>query len=192
MNCQICKKEPVTWSWQPDGPDPDPRKAFVLPGNHYHHFLVVKVCDHCKEAIQAGSTVGFIHQKQRYIHRDGQHIELAPSEEDRPDFYQADPHTDLWHGGTSSWRPDGTGTCTMICRDVLMSWEVHDTVALVSDPDLAELFLTAPQLLKCAEALQAIEHAGTMTPSLLAKAQEALADLEHARRVNAAPLGGSQ
>ncbi|MDQ6660198.1 MAG: hypothetical protein M3Z24_04445 [Chloroflexota bacterium] len=94
----------------------------------------------------------------------------------------ADPHTELWNGGTTAWNADGTGSCTMICRD---TEEGHDIVALVAAPQLAELFLLAPPLLMCSEVLAELvaeQRARGEPPNQ--KAMKALAALDWARTMN--------
>ncbi len=184
MRCQICKAEEVTWSWQPLGPDQDVKKAFVLPGSHHRAFPVVKVGDACKKSIQAGVETTYTYKHQQYT------ANKAP----RPAFYPVDPHTDLWHGGTGVWNSDGTGECTLICRDIEgVPGESHDIVALVVDPMLAQLFLTAPQLLACAEVLRTIydDQRIALGPheEVVAKA---LGNLNWAREVNATKKPGEE
>lgn len=147
MRCQICEAEEITWAWQPLGPDQDVKKAFVLLGSHTRGFPVVKVGDACKKSIQAGVETTYTYKHRQY----------TANQATRPAFYPADIHTDLWHGGTGSWNSDGTGECTLICRDIEgVPNETHDIVALVVDPMLAELLIVAPQLLTCAEILRKI------------------------------------
>jgi uncharacterized protein YlaI len=47
--CKICKQREAIWACQPYGPDED--TTFTTLGSHYRGFLVVAVCDECKERI---------------------------------------------------------------------------------------------------------------------------------------------
>lgn len=145
--CSICKTEEITWTFQPLGPGEDAKTAFVLPGSHYRGFPAIGVCYACKANIEGGEEVQYTYKGRQY----------TTNKPPRPDYYPADLHTDLWDGGTGLWNENGTGQCTMICRDIEgVEGESHDIVALVVDPALAQLFITAPQLLVCAEVLHAV------------------------------------
>lgn len=69
--CQCCKEEEASWSWQPFGPGEDTNTAFVLPGNHYRGFPVIKVCSTCKDAFTSGDfEVEFVYKHTRYVGKD--------------------------------------------------------------------------------------------------------------------------
>lgn len=50
MKCQICQMNEAEWSKQYIN---DHRPTYSLPGSHYRGFIVVKVCNECKELEQA-------------------------------------------------------------------------------------------------------------------------------------------
>lgn len=62
--CEVCRAQGAAWAWQPFGPDEDAKSAFSTLGSHYRGFPVVKVCDECKEKVQAGQTVSFTYKGQ--------------------------------------------------------------------------------------------------------------------------------
>lgn len=66
MKCRICRHNEADWAWQPFGPGERP-DVFTLSGSHYRGFPVIKVCQKCKEALQAGSPAEFIYRGQRFI-----------------------------------------------------------------------------------------------------------------------------
>ena len=57
--CQVCSNKPSEWTWQPDIDRDNARGTFTTPGSHYRGFMTVKVCDECKQHIQAGGDVTF-------------------------------------------------------------------------------------------------------------------------------------
>ena len=67
MKCQICKTHKSEWSWQPFGPDESPL-SFTTPGSHYRGFTVVKICDACKQNLESGKPVEFIHKNEHYTY----------------------------------------------------------------------------------------------------------------------------
>jgi len=167
MKCQICKENEKEWSWQPD------LKSFYLPGNHIRGSIAIAVCNACREKIKAGDEVRYTYKGQEYI----------ANEKPQPLFHPADIHANLWDGGQGIWEPDGS--CTMICRDIEAddtNGLGHDVVALVVDPEVAKLFLTAPQLLTCSEALR--EVLDLLPGETWKRAMKALADLDFARLMN--------
>jgi len=64
--CRVCKLSEAEWAWQPFGPD-EGIGSFALLGNHYRGFPVVKICEQCKDDIQAGLPMEFEYKGTRYI-----------------------------------------------------------------------------------------------------------------------------
>lgn len=63
--CNICRENESSWAWQPFGPNDTP-DCFALLGNHYRGFAVVKVCDDCKDKVQAGKGIQFSYKRRHY------------------------------------------------------------------------------------------------------------------------------
>lgn len=73
MKCQACERKqyPVTWAWQPFGPDDDIEQSFVLPGSHYRGFPVIKLCTSCKYAVQHEHKLSFSYRGNTYMYAEG-------------------------------------------------------------------------------------------------------------------------
>jgi hypothetical protein len=137
MKCQCCREEEASWSWQPFGPGENANTTFVLPGNHYRGFPVIKVGVVCKSAVETGDfPVQFTYKKFHYVYQDGRVSEIKPH---------------LWDGGTSDL--NGQGSATMIMKDTP---DGSKLVAMVVDPALVPSFVVVPDLI---EAAQRIEQA---------------------------------
>jgi hypothetical protein len=65
MKCRICRKEQASWSWQPLGPAEN-ADCFALAGHHTRGFLIYKVCQSCKQQIQAGTRFSFDYKDVNY------------------------------------------------------------------------------------------------------------------------------
>lgn len=76
MKCQVCHSSKAIWAWQPFGPGDD-ILYFSALGWHYRGFPVIKVCDHCYDAI-GGSPTEFTYQNERYI-TSGVSVRRVPS-----------------------------------------------------------------------------------------------------------------
>lgn len=129
MKCQVCKKAPAEWAWQPWGPDESPL-SFALLGSHYRGYPVVKVCGFCKrEAIEnakdRGEPVQFQFKGQEYVF-DGERDPLVEY---------------LWNGGKSA---DGDGMeYEMICRDTPTGHDIVGLVYVDLAPGLADELIDA-------------------------------------------------
>ena len=66
-HCQICHSEPVSSAWQPFGPGETPQ-TFLMLGNHYRGFAVVKVGESCKAKIKAGEDLAFTYKRIPFVY----------------------------------------------------------------------------------------------------------------------------
>lgn len=56
--CRVCRERESVWAWQPFGPN-DSSDSFMLLGNHYRGYAVIKVCDDCKQSFRVGNALVF-------------------------------------------------------------------------------------------------------------------------------------
>lgn len=128
MKCQCCKEQQAEWAWQPFGPSEDTKTAFVLPGNHYRGFPVIKVCYTCKSAFETGDfPVFFEYKGYKYVGKDHKVVEVNPT------FYD---------GGTTVL---GNGSGTMIMKD---GPDEDQLIAVVAETEWIAAFVAVPDLIE--------------------------------------------
>ena len=76
--CQICKEQEAEWAWQPFGPSTDSSECMAFLGSHIRGFVVIKVCEDCKENITKGHAMEFDYKGSHYI-GDKLRVILCPS-----------------------------------------------------------------------------------------------------------------
>lgn len=65
MKCQICKKAPSAWAWQPLGPAEN-ADCFVTLGSHTRGFALFKICQSCYAQIKTGMRFQFDYKDVTY------------------------------------------------------------------------------------------------------------------------------
>lgn len=68
--CVLCRtRTDAVWTWQPFGPEEDPRHAFTWPGNHYRGFPALTVCNECRFRIAGRQEeLSFQYKGRRYLY----------------------------------------------------------------------------------------------------------------------------
>lgn len=73
--CETCHAQEAIWAWHPFGPGED--HCFTTLGSHYRGWIVIKVCDECKNQIEDGLPMNFVvHGKQMIGNRSSDILEI--------------------------------------------------------------------------------------------------------------------